>query len=430
MGRIGEVVLRTWQTAHVMKRRRGALPGGACRRRGGGGADNHRARRYVAKYTICPAVAHGLDGEVGSVEAGKLADLVLWDPAFFGVRPHVVLKGGSSPGPRWATPTRRSRPRSRCCRGRCAAPTAGCRAPTSLSFVSPAALEDGLAERLGLARELVPVADGPRAGQGRHAPQRRAARDRGRSGHVHGPHRRRGGRGRARRPSCRWPSATSCSDERCAVPARRSPPAARRLRGSRRAGTRTRAGSRPPATAPDGTTSTRSGWTCGAAADQRTVASAVAACLRGRLRAAASRRAADGEPAGDASDDAWDGSTPRPTRARRRPRAGRLPAAGRALLRAARAAWPDAEWQRLTLPSAAGGDRGAAVLAARITRSRSARRPRRRARRATRRGSPPTSGHRPGDRRGAAARARPDAAAAVLVGWPARSTTSPTHGAG
>src|SRR6185312_4851104 len=87
MGRIGEVVLRTWQTAHVMKERRGALPGD-------GAADNLRARRYVAKYTICPAVAHGIDAEVGSVEAGKLADLVLWEPAFFGVRPYLVVKGG------------------------------------------------------------------------------------------------------------------------------------------------------------------------------------------------------------------------------------------------------------------------------------------------------------------------------------------------
>ena len=87
MGRIGEVVIRTWQTAHVMKRRRGALPGD-------GAADNNRARRYVAKYTICPAIAHGLDHEIGSIEVGKLADLVLWEPAFFGVRPHAVLKGG------------------------------------------------------------------------------------------------------------------------------------------------------------------------------------------------------------------------------------------------------------------------------------------------------------------------------------------------
>jgi urease subunit alpha len=87
MGRIGETVIRTWQTAHAMKARRGALPGD-------GSADNLRARRYVAKYTIGPAVAHGLDGEIGSVEPGKLADLVLWEPAFFGVRPHLVLKSG------------------------------------------------------------------------------------------------------------------------------------------------------------------------------------------------------------------------------------------------------------------------------------------------------------------------------------------------
>ncbi|WP_156516091.1 urease subunit alpha, partial [Rhodococcus sp. EPR-147] len=87
MGRIGEVVLRTWQTAHVMKSRRGFLAGD-------NGADNNRVMRYVAKYTICPAVAHGLDDEIGSIEPGKLADLVLWDPAFFGVRPHMVIKGG------------------------------------------------------------------------------------------------------------------------------------------------------------------------------------------------------------------------------------------------------------------------------------------------------------------------------------------------
>jgi urease subunit alpha len=87
MGRIGETIIRTWQTAHVNKQRRGPLPGD-------GPADNLRARRYVAKYTIGPAVAHGLDGEIGSVEPGKLADLVLWEPAFFGVRPHLVLKSG------------------------------------------------------------------------------------------------------------------------------------------------------------------------------------------------------------------------------------------------------------------------------------------------------------------------------------------------
>jgi len=150
MGRIGEVVIRTWQTAHVMKRRRGALPGD-------GAADNNRARRYVAKYTICPAVAHGLDHEIGSVEVGKLADLVLWEPAFFGVRPHVVLKGGmiawaamgdanaSIPTPQPVLP----RPMFG------AAPAAA--AATSVHFVSQQAVDDGLAERLAVNRRLVAV---------------------------------------------------------------------------------------------------------------------------------------------------------------------------------------------------------------------------------------------------------------------------------
>jgi urease subunit alpha len=168
MGRIGEVVLRTWQTAHAMKQRRGSLGGygsAAGAVAGDGAADNARARRYVAKYTICPAVAHGLEEHVGSVEVGKLADLVLWHPAFFGVRPHVVLKGGFAawaamgdanasiptpqpvlPRPMWgaygSVPGR-----------------------TSLTFVAPAALKDGLAERLGLDRELVPVADVSRRGK-------------------------------------------------------------------------------------------------------------------------------------------------------------------------------------------------------------------------------------------------------------------------
>jgi urease subunit alpha len=151
MGRIGEVVVRTWQTAHVMKARRGALPGD-------GAADNLRARRYVAKYTICPAVAHGIEAEVGSVEVGKLADLVLWEPAFFGVRPHAVLKGGmiawaamgdanaSIPTPQPVLP----RPMFGAYG---AAP-----AVTSVAFVAPVAVEDGLADRLAVARRLVPVA--------------------------------------------------------------------------------------------------------------------------------------------------------------------------------------------------------------------------------------------------------------------------------
>jgi urease subunit alpha len=158
MGRVGEVVLRTWQTAHVMKRRRGALPGD-------GAADNLRARRYVAKYTICPALAHGLAGEVGSIEVGRLADLVLWQPRFFGVRPDVVLKGGviawgamgdanaSIPTPQPVLP----RPMFG------AAPRVA--SATSVHFVASAALEDGLADRLALRRPLVAVADTRRLGK-------------------------------------------------------------------------------------------------------------------------------------------------------------------------------------------------------------------------------------------------------------------------
>lgn len=148
MGRIGEVICRTWQVAHVMKQRFGdrgsALP-----------ADNERARRYVAKYTICPAVAHGIDHVIGSVEPGKLADLVLWDPAFFGIRPAAVIKGGMvvcAPlgDANAAIPTTQPvllRPTA----------AAGAAPHLSVGFVAPAALADGLAERLGLVRELVAV---------------------------------------------------------------------------------------------------------------------------------------------------------------------------------------------------------------------------------------------------------------------------------
>ncbi|MCW2496524.1 urease subunit alpha [Jatrophihabitans sp.] len=152
MGRIGETIIRTWQTAHVMKQRRGSLPGD-------GAADNLRARRYVAKYTIAPAITHGLDDELGSIEPGKLADLVLWEPAFFGVRPHVVLKSGviawgnmgdanaSIPTPQPQLPR----------------PMFGAfgSLPARLGrhFVSTAALDAGLAERLQSERPLVPTKD-------------------------------------------------------------------------------------------------------------------------------------------------------------------------------------------------------------------------------------------------------------------------------
>ncbi|MCU1694578.1 MAG: urease subunit alpha [Micromonosporaceae bacterium] len=150
MGRIGEVVMRTWQTAHMMKKRRGALPGD-------GPADNNRVRRYVAKYTINPAIAHGFDHEVGSIETGKLADLVLWHPSFFGVRPHAVIKGGmiawaamgdanaSIPTPQPVLP----RPMFG------AAPAAA--AANSVHFVAPQAIEDRLGDRIAVKRRLVGV---------------------------------------------------------------------------------------------------------------------------------------------------------------------------------------------------------------------------------------------------------------------------------
>ena len=148
MGRIGEVITRTWQVAHVMKHRRGALDGGMP-------ADNERAKRYVAKYTINPAVAHGIAYDVGSIEVGKLADLTVWDPKFFGVRPAVVVKGGAIAwaalgDPNASIPTPQPvmmRPSF--------GDTIG--ADLSVTYVSPAALDAGLAEDLGLRRRLAAV---------------------------------------------------------------------------------------------------------------------------------------------------------------------------------------------------------------------------------------------------------------------------------
>lgn len=151
MGRVGEVIIRTWQTADKMKRQRGALPGDSS------GTDNLRARRYVAKYTINPAIAHGVSRHIGSVEPGKLADLVLWRPAFFGVKPDLVLKGGTIAAAPMGDPNA-SIPTPQPVHYR---PMFGAygRAPysTALTFVSKAALEDGLRERLGVQKQMVAV---------------------------------------------------------------------------------------------------------------------------------------------------------------------------------------------------------------------------------------------------------------------------------
>lgn len=152
MGRVGEVVSRTWQTAHKMKVQRGLLPEDES-----GGVDNFRARRYVAKYTINPAITHGIAHEVGSVEPGKLADLVLWKPAFFGAKPSLILKGGAiatAPmgDPNASIPT----PQPVHYRPMFAAMGQAASA-TSLSFVSQAALQAGVGEKLGLKKTLSAV---------------------------------------------------------------------------------------------------------------------------------------------------------------------------------------------------------------------------------------------------------------------------------
>jgi urease subunit alpha len=149
MGRIGEVICRTWQTADKMKRERGPLPGEAA------GSDNLRVRRYVAKYTINPAIAHGIAHDVGSVEVGKLADLVLWKPAFFGVKPELVIKGGFVAGAmigdgNASIPT----PQPVIARPMFGA-LGGARQACSVHFVSQAGIRSGALA--GLARALVPV---------------------------------------------------------------------------------------------------------------------------------------------------------------------------------------------------------------------------------------------------------------------------------
>ena len=151
MGRVGEVLIRTWQTADKMKKQRGQLVDEDVNN------DNYRVRRYIAKYTINPAIAHGMSSEIGSVEIGKRADLVLWDPAFFGVKPEMVLLGGTIAmaqmgDPNASIPTPQpvySRPMFGAY-GRSVEKSA-------VSFVSKAALDDGIRNTLGLAKEVLPV---------------------------------------------------------------------------------------------------------------------------------------------------------------------------------------------------------------------------------------------------------------------------------
>ncbi|GFE84201.1 urease subunit alpha [Steroidobacter agaridevorans] len=151
MGRVGEVITRTWQTAHKMKVQRGSLAPDTARN------DNFRVRRYLAKYTINPALTHGVAHEVGSIQAGKLADIVLWRPAFFGAKPAMIIKGGMIVAAPMGDPNA-SIPTPQPVHYRPMFGALGrARSATSVSFASKAALENGMAERLKLDKRLVAV---------------------------------------------------------------------------------------------------------------------------------------------------------------------------------------------------------------------------------------------------------------------------------
>ncbi|NMF81818.1 urease subunit alpha [Nodosilinea sp. P-1105] len=149
MGRVGEVILRTWQTAHKMKLQRGPLPEDSERN------DNHRAKRYVAKYTINPAITHGIADQVGSLEEGKLADICLWKPAFFGVKPEIVIKGGAIAWAQMGDPNA-SIPTPQPVHMRpMFGSFGGAIAATSLTFVSKVALDAGIPAQIGLTTPAV-----------------------------------------------------------------------------------------------------------------------------------------------------------------------------------------------------------------------------------------------------------------------------------
>jgi len=150
MGRVGETILRTWQTAHKMKLQRGPLEGDSARN------DNLRVKRYVAKYTINPAITHGIAHAVGSIEPGKIADLVLWRPAFFGVKPSMVLKGGMIAASLMGDPNA-SIPTPQPVHYRPMFGAFGGGLKKSFTFVSQAAFDAGIARELGLSKTVIPV---------------------------------------------------------------------------------------------------------------------------------------------------------------------------------------------------------------------------------------------------------------------------------
>ena len=150
MGRVGEVIMRTWQTAHKMKLQRGPLPPDSARN------DNFRVKRYIAKYTINPAITHGVAHVVGSLEVGKIADIVLWKPAFFGVKPSLILKGGMIAAAQMGDPNA-SIPTPQPVHYRMMFGAYGGGLKKSFTFVSQAAFDAGIGAQLGLAKTLIPV---------------------------------------------------------------------------------------------------------------------------------------------------------------------------------------------------------------------------------------------------------------------------------
>jgi urease subunit alpha len=152
MGRVGEVILRTWQTAHKMKTQRGPLDGDGERN------DNTRVKRYIAKYTINPAITHGISHAVGSLEVGKIADIVLWKPAFFGVKPSMILKGGMIAASLMGDPNA-SIPTPQPVHYRMMFGAFGGGLKKSFTFVSQAAYDAGIGARLGLSKTLIPIRD-------------------------------------------------------------------------------------------------------------------------------------------------------------------------------------------------------------------------------------------------------------------------------
>jgi urease subunit alpha len=151
MGRVGEVITRTWQTAHKMKVQRGSLPGDPARN------DNQRIKRYIAKYTINPAIAHGIDYEVGSIEKGKLADIILWKPAFFGTKPAMIIKGGMIAAAPMGDPNASIPTPQPVHYRRMFGALGGALSKTSVTFVSEAARQRGVREELGLSKPTLAV---------------------------------------------------------------------------------------------------------------------------------------------------------------------------------------------------------------------------------------------------------------------------------